>query len=120
MSTVKNLLRKTHDAYRGSHKSVPDMSREILTTITVNTATEEAAFYYAPTDGVVCAQGNHTSTYFAMSVNDKVFFAAPSNGTWSSGSAPVKKGSKVGVWAGGAPDGTMAVKILFYPYIGAQ
>lgn len=120
MSTVKNLLRTTHDAYRGSHKSVPDMSRVISMSFTVNTSTEEVATYSAPTDGVASAQVTHTAAYLAMSVNDQVFFASPSNDTWACGSIPVKKGDKVGVWSGSTPTGSMVINLRFYPYIGAQ
>lgn len=119
MASLKDLLRSTLTAWRGSHKSVP-VSTWIAVgkTITTGSAHIEENSYVAPEDGFLAIQAEWPATSLVIRKDGMDWISGPNTeGPWFAWFVPSKAGD---VWnfSVESTQPTCSVYLRFYPMVG--
>lgn len=113
---LKKLLNSCLDAYRGSHKSLPDSWSNYISVTGTSGGVGTAAFkYIAPCDGYCVGQFARSVSSVVIRTNNEDWVNLVGTTNWASGFIPVRAGQEVRF---GASDDATTVYVRFYPAVG--
>lgn len=119
---LKKLLNSCLDAYRGSHKSVPQynfISADIVFPTGYPGNEGPWPSYTAPADGICVIQTNDNPSLFIRKRELDFIGSSLYAGAWAVGYIPCQKGEVVNWYSPDTTSATAMAHIRFYPYIGS-